>query len=212
MANKLVDLYLAYSFLRRLATPFDRWKAYDLGIIDDRGSVLRKKSSFTSREEHEAWGYSDIMIANLKKLLETIPGGKRQIASIAAALLLLREHYEDTGSYINTKDLEEGFLTALAQLIEDAPTNSVGAGHVAGARPGEDPPVRHFAGSRVFDVDGDAMHRSRMGKIRQHRYSRYVGSNKDGEAVRKYGRANPRKGIVLQDKSSRAMVYLRRPR
>lgn len=211
MANKLLDLYLAYSFVRRLATPFDQWKAYELGIIDADGKVLRKKSSFTRREEHEAWGYYDIMIANLKRLLGTVPGGKRQLASIAAALLLLREHWEGTGSYTNELELDEGFRTILDELLEDAPTNSAGGGHVAGIRPGEDPPVKHFAGSRVFDVDGKIMHLSRHGKVKPHRYSRYVGADKTGEEIRKYGRSNPKKGIILQDRKTGAMSYLRHP-
>lgn len=211
MANKLIDLYLAYSFIRRLATPFEKWKAYELGIIDEDGRVLRKKSTFTSRAEHEAWGYFDILIANLKKLLATIPGGQRQIASIAAALLLLKEHHEQTSSYISGSELEEGFNTYFNALLEDAPTNSAGAGHVAGIRPGEDPPVKHFAGSRVFDVDGKVMHLSRHGKVKPHRYSRYVGNDRTGEAIRKYGRANPKKGIVLQDRKTGAMSYLRHP-
>ena len=42
----VVDLFLVYQFIRRLATPFNKWKAYELGIIDDEGKVLIKRKDF----------------------------------------------------------------------------------------------------------------------------------------------------------------------
>ena len=39
----IVDLFLVYQFIRRLATPFKEWKAYELGIIDDKGVQLKKR-------------------------------------------------------------------------------------------------------------------------------------------------------------------------
>ena len=30
----VVDLFLVYQFVRRLATPFEKWEAYKEGIID----------------------------------------------------------------------------------------------------------------------------------------------------------------------------------
>lgn len=147
MANKLLDLYLTYTFVKRLATPFSQWPAFQLGIIDEHGNVLRKKSRLGSREENEAWGYFDIMVANLKKLLAKAPGGDKRIATMAAALLLLREHWAMTGRYDNGARLERDFHQTVTLVNEDgaavaAPANCVGSGHIAGTAPGEDPPVR----------------------------------------------------------------------
>ena len=39
----VVDLFLVYQFIRRLATPFNKWDAYKEGVIDDKGNILIKK-------------------------------------------------------------------------------------------------------------------------------------------------------------------------
>ena len=119
MAVPIVDLYLAYQFLRRLATPFTKWDAYKLGIIDEHGVVLRKRKTLKNSAELNAWGHFDIIAANLKKLLGRVPGGEAPIASIAAALLLLKEEIDD-------EDLVE------QRLKEDVAVNNVGGGNVAG--------------------------------------------------------------------------------
>ena len=87
----VVDLFLVYQFIRRLATPFNKWKAFDLGIIDKDGKVLIKRKNFTKKVQSDNWGTFDIMIANLKKLLAKIPGGGSKLASYAAALFLIKE-------------------------------------------------------------------------------------------------------------------------
>jgi hypothetical protein len=88
----VLDLYLVYQFLRRLATPFIQWEAFKLGIIDAQGRVLRKRSSLNTRQEKAAFGVYDVMILNIKKMIENLPGGSRKLASYAAALYLIREH------------------------------------------------------------------------------------------------------------------------
>ena len=77
----MVDLFLVYQFNRRLATPFEKWEAYQLDIIDKDGKVLIKRKNFSTRAQKKAWGIYDIMIANLKKLLAKVPGGSSKLAS-----------------------------------------------------------------------------------------------------------------------------------
>lgn len=93
----VVDLYLVYSFIRRLVTPFEKWEAYKLGIIDEKGNVLKKRKQFTTKAERDAFGIFDIMILKLKKLLAKVPGGSSRLASYAAALWLIKEwnHFSD---------------------------------------------------------------------------------------------------------------------
>jgi hypothetical protein len=93
----VVDLFLVYQFIRRLATPFNKWEAYKQGIIDKDGKVLIKSKDFTKGSQRKAWGVFDRMIANLKKLLAKIPGGSSRFASYAAALFLIKEykHFTD---------------------------------------------------------------------------------------------------------------------
>lgn len=98
----MLNLFLVYQFIRRLATPFNEWEAYKLGIIDERGNVLKKRKDLRTVQERNAFGAYDVMILNLKKLLEKIPGGQSRLASYAAALYLLREwNHFTTDSLLN---------------------------------------------------------------------------------------------------------------
>ena len=36
----IVDLFMVFQFVKRLATPFKEWDAYKLGIIDEDGKIL----------------------------------------------------------------------------------------------------------------------------------------------------------------------------
>ena len=38
----VVDLFVVYQFIKRLATPFNKWDAYKTGVIDERGNILIK--------------------------------------------------------------------------------------------------------------------------------------------------------------------------
>lgn len=122
MANKAVDLFLVYQFLKRLSTPFEQWDAYKLGIIDRQGKVLKPSSEQSTAAEKQAWGYFDRMVANLKKLLAKVPGGSTRLASYAAALLLLKE--QDNLKHMSDEEM--------CNLLEDGIANVVGGGNIAG--------------------------------------------------------------------------------
>lgn len=141
MSTPVLDLVFTYQFLRRLATPFEQWEAFRLGIIDKDGNVLRKRKTLTTPEEVSAWGYFDRMVANLKKLIGKVPGGKSKIASYAAALLLLKEQNK-------LKDLEEHQLEKeteilLSRYLNEEIANVVGNGNIAsvGVGPQGEPPA-----------------------------------------------------------------------
>ena len=40
--SRAIDLIITYRVVKMLVTPFTKFKAYDLGIIDEKGKVLRK--------------------------------------------------------------------------------------------------------------------------------------------------------------------------
>lgn len=122
MANKAVDLFLVYQFIKRLSTPFEQWEAFKLGIIDRSGKVLKPSSTLETAKEKAAWGYFDRLVANLKKLLAKVPGGSTRLATYAAALLLLRE--QD-----NLKSMSD---EEMIELLEDGIANVVGDGKIAG--------------------------------------------------------------------------------
>jgi hypothetical protein len=141
-----VDLFTTYQFVKRLVTPFNKWKAFNLGIIDAEGNQLLHRGDFKSQAERDAFGYLDILAMNLKKLLAKLPGGDKTIATYAAALLLLKEYpkvqKEDADLITNLDAIFESYMEEAA-LFEDAPTNSAGGGAIAaiGIGPQGEPPV-----------------------------------------------------------------------
>lgn len=86
-----VDLFVAIKFVKLLTTPFEEWDAFKLGLIDKDG--IRLKYAKTP-EEKKAMDIFHIMVRNLKKLLNKIPGGKTRFASLAAGLYLIKETVE----------------------------------------------------------------------------------------------------------------------
>ena len=113
----IVDLFLVYQFIRRLATPFNKWEAYKLGIIDKDGKVLIKSKDFTKAAQRKSWGVFDRMIANLKKLLAKVPGGSSRFASYAAALFLIKEYKHFTDETTLTEELTDKQLDESIQLF-----------------------------------------------------------------------------------------------
>jgi hypothetical protein len=115
---KMIDLFLVYSFIRRLATPFSDWDAYKLGIIDEKGNILKKRKELRRSEEQKAFGTFDLMILNIKKLLEKVPGGQSRLASYAAALFLIREWNHFTpDSMLNETVTDEQLHQSLSTLF-----------------------------------------------------------------------------------------------
>jgi hypothetical protein len=150
----VVDLFLVYSFIKRLVTPFEKWEAYKEGIIDEKGNILIKRKEFSKNAQKKAFGNFDQMILNLKKLLGKLPGGQTKLASYASALWLIREQQRiDATNYLTEESLEEDFDLALQRFIdengaviaeaakrdiEEEPTNNVGGGNIAGLGVGPD--------------------------------------------------------------------------
>ena len=115
----VVDLFLVYQFIRRLATPFEKWDAYKEGVIDKDGKVLIKRKKFTNKAQTKSWGVFDIMIANLKKILAKVPGGSSRLASYAAALYLIKEHQHFTDESLLSEDMTDEQLEESSSLFEE---------------------------------------------------------------------------------------------
>lgn len=93
--GRAIDSLIVFRFLKLLVTPFDKTKAYELGIIDERGKNLRKASKLNTEEERESYTILHRLVFNIKKLIEKVPGGKTKLGSYAAALFLIKEHTKD---------------------------------------------------------------------------------------------------------------------
>jgi hypothetical protein len=125
MTNKVVDAYLIYQFLKRLTTPFEDTEAFKLGIIDEKGKVLKKRSTLTPQEAQE-WGYFDVMVNNMKKLLAKVPGGRSKMGLYAASALLFKEHKNLENK--SDEDIEKYFSEEIANIVGGEKIAGVGIG------------------------------------------------------------------------------------
>lgn len=97
----IIDTLIVFRILKLLTTKWENFKAFELGIIDKKGSRIHSKSIETT-EEKNAYDLLHRLVFNLKRLLNKVPFGKTAFASYAVALLLLKEHTE-----LNEDQMEE---------------------------------------------------------------------------------------------------------
>ena len=114
MASKIADVIFTYQFLKRLVTPFNETRAYQLGIIDERGKKIRSPQT---KEELDSFSTFERLIFNIKKIIERFPGGKSKLASYAAALFLIKEHNNLKDEY-SEKELTEELEKNMEELQE----------------------------------------------------------------------------------------------
>lgn len=103
------DLFYAFRFLKLLVTPFEKTPAFELGIIDKDGKVLKKAADRTTPDEKSAYTVFHRLVFNIKKLLAKVPGGKSVLARYGAALFLIKEH---------TGMSEKAIIKALEKYLE----------------------------------------------------------------------------------------------
>ena len=96
LQEAVIDTYTVYKVIKKLTTDWEDTKAYEYGIIDDRGKVLKKFKDLETSKEKAAYTILDRFVFNLKRLLEKVPGGRSKFSSYAAAArLLLKEEEEN---------------------------------------------------------------------------------------------------------------------
>ena len=90
--GRVIDALIAYRVLKLLVTPFNRTKAFKLGIIDDKGKVLIKSKDLpNSGPKREAYTLLIRFVFNLKKLLGKVGIRGPLGTSAAAALAFFKE-------------------------------------------------------------------------------------------------------------------------
>ena len=128
--SKGMDYYSTYRFIKTLVTPFNKTEAYKLGIIDERGNILKKMGELKTTQEKKAYGYFERMVWNIKKILAKIPFMGSAFGSVAAAsFLLLKEEMVD---HENLKELTFLRYAYEDQRILETISNSVGAAKISG--------------------------------------------------------------------------------
>lgn len=222
-----VDTLTIMRMLRLMVMPFEKWPAYETGVIDREGNTLKKGKQRVTTDEKNSFTLFHRLTRNIKRLIGHIPFGKTLLGSFASVLFLIREsQMNNTMSLLNEdaetteqrlkefmeteqefiREMYEIYTEQSQQLSENVTTGAV-QGH---SQPMEWKPDR-LMGMKVFDVDTNYYMKSRHGKKKHTKYARYVGEDTDGLAIREYANANPHDGIIVRDKRSGSMSILRRP-
>lgn len=118
LVESAVDNYTLHLFLKKLSTPFVKWPAYRLGIIDAQGTILRPRKTLASNEERTAFSSFDLLVRNLKLIIEKTPKGKTKISNYLASLYLLKEQVH-ADWYSDEDVLYEGFQDFCDEVYSD---------------------------------------------------------------------------------------------
>ena len=99
--GRVIDALIAYRLLKLLVTPLKKTKAYQMGIIDDKGKVLIKAKQFNKEipankraEAKKAYTLLIRFVFNLKRILSKV-GIRGALGSAAAAAVAFFREEKD---------------------------------------------------------------------------------------------------------------------
>lgn len=108
-AMGVVDTVIVFRILKMMTKKWSEMDAYKFGLIDDNGKRIKSKKPKTS-EEKNSFTLLHRLVFNLKRVLELLPFGRTRLASYAASLALLKEHFN-----IDGESLERHFYQYLKE-------------------------------------------------------------------------------------------------
>ena len=111
--SAMMDLYFVYKFAKFIAIPWEDWEAFKLGIIDEKGNVIKKNR--TSSEEKNNYTLFHRLLRKLKQLLEKVPGMKGKLGKAVAAYFLFKESMMMHGA--NGDMLDEAFIHHINDIM-----------------------------------------------------------------------------------------------
>ena len=91
--GRAIDALIAFRLIKLLVTPFNRTEAFRLGIIDDKGKVLKKSRDIKDPQERNVYTLLIRFVFNLKKLLAKIGIRGPLGSAAAAAFAFFKEEY-----------------------------------------------------------------------------------------------------------------------
>ena len=106
-----IDFLITYRVVKMLITPFEKTKAFKLGIIDADGKVLRKFKTIKGGDRKH-YTMLHRFVFNLKRILKKVGLGSR-LGGFAVALALL---VKEDKTYAQHKDaIESAVITYLKE-------------------------------------------------------------------------------------------------
>lgn len=109
----LADALITYKIIKILTTPFTQTDAYRLGVIDAHGKKIKNP---TTPAELASYNVLNRLVFRLKIVLNLVPIQNKEFLSYAAALLLVRECYENNEE---PENLDELFLESINNRVAE---------------------------------------------------------------------------------------------
>ena len=145
--SRAIDLIITYRVVKMLVTPFNKFKAFELGIIDEKGKSLKKMKEVKGNDRKH-YTMLHRFVFNLKRILQKVGLGSR-LGSFAVALALLikedktyAQHKDSIESAVITYLKEENLYNMLLNEVREIPEIN------------EEPYMTCF-GMSVYDKDGE---------------------------------------------------------
>lgn len=145
--SNALNYVVLYKLISRMIKPIKDTQAYKLGIVDEKGKILRKRRTLKTKEEKDSLTRLDIFVFNLKRILG--PAGRSKLVNIVGALYLLKEQDNleifdnEDNRFVLIESRYSSFLESLSRedyLFIEEIVNAVGDGsNIAGIT--DEPPV-----------------------------------------------------------------------
>ena len=110
------DLVYTFRFIRMMVMKWESWDAYKEGVIDKNGKRI-KSVKLDSDAKRSSWTPFVRLCANIKRLVQKIPGGGSKLGSFASALYLIKENGNLTDKNLKSI-LEKTDITTMDFLSE----------------------------------------------------------------------------------------------
>ena len=145
--SRAIDLIITYRVIKLLVTPFEKFKAFELGIIDADGkNLIKMKQVKGSDRKHYTMLHR--FVFNLKRILRKVGLGSR-LGSFAVALALLIK--EDKSMAVNKDLIEAAVITYLKEenLYDEILTESKEMPEI------DDTPYMTCFGVDIYEQNGE---------------------------------------------------------
>ena len=124
--SRAIDLIITYRVVKMLITPWKKFKAFELGIIDEKGKSLRKMKEVKGSEKKH-YTMLHRFVFNLKRILQKVGLGSRLGGFAVALALLIKEdrtmaqHKDLIESAVITYLKEENLYNMLLNEVREIP-------------------------------------------------------------------------------------------
>jgi len=145
--SRAIDLIITYRVVKMLVTPFEKFKAFELGIIDEDGKSLKKMKEVKG-SDRKHYTMLHRFVFNLKRILKKVGLGSR-LGSFAVALALL---IKEDKSMSQHKDLIE---SAVVTYLKEENLYDMMLNEVREMPEINDEPYMTCFGMSVYEKDGE---------------------------------------------------------